>query len=631
MGKGSRTPVMQAVWLIAFTILWVGSANALELDGIVTDGKDPISGARVRVQGQNDFVVTDRNGRFHLSTPVEFPEDTFVVTAGKEGWFSNGVKITHTTTFTTLELERVPDDDNPNYDFINPHESLVNLSEDETRLEALRSKAHNNLKESCLVCHYEPTCWLCHHDTYLQWEPSFHAKATTDPWVQDLYTGMDSEGNENVGPGYRLDFPDNPGDCADCHAPSAAVRAPGKTDLRVVYNRNKAYPLQRGRKTQDQVELERKAGSVGAQGVHCDFCHKIREVTVNDRPGVDGAIKVHRPAFEKEEEEAKSQGLLSPILVYGAFDDVVTFASLWQMPITSPMKASYNPLFASSDLCSGCHQYKNKYGIATINTYREWEESQFAYEGITCQGCHMLPDLDLGFGAIASGDAEKYWGPVGGRDINTVLRHDFVGAEPGFLMENAATLAIEVIMKADEMTVKVDAINDVTGHHIPTGITIRNMLLLVTPLLANGDTLEYIGEERIPEYGGVGPLEEGNYAGLPGRGFAQIFGDDEGNTHVLDWQATRIVSDTRIKAKARDTSYYTFALPQDPEKISIETRLIYRRAFKPLADLKKWELEDIYVAADTTVVESRGRLKATASLKEVSVLDRVMEWFGSLF
>ena len=198
-------------------------------------------------------------------------------------------------------------------------------------------------------------------------------------------------------------------------------------------------------------------------------------------------------------------------------------------------------------------------------------------------------------------------------------------------MENAATLAIEVIMKADEMTVKVDAINDVTGHHIPTGITIRNMLLLVTPLLANGDTLEYIGEERIPEYGGVGPLEEGNYAGLPGRGFAQIFGDDEGNTHVLDWQATRIVSDTRIKAKARDTSYYTFALPQDPEKISIETRLIYRRAFKPLADLKKWELEDIYVAADTTVVESRGRLKATASLKEVSVLDRVMEWFGSLF
>ena len=216
----------------------------------------------------------------------------------------------------------------------------------------------------------------------------------------------------------------------------------------------------------------------------------------------------------------------------------------------------------------------------------------------------MQPDLELGRGTVVTGDAEKFWAPVEMRDMGAVKRHDFLGGHKD-MMGNAASLSIETRKVQNVLNVKVGVENVNTGHHLPTGIAIRNLLLLVTPVLANGDTLTHIGDTRVPEYGGMGPVEEGNYAGYPGKGFALIFGDDKGNTRVMDWNATRIVEDTRIKAKATDISTYSFALPANPGPITIHTRLIYRRAFKPLADIKKWDLEDIPVASDMTTITLR--------------------------
>lgn len=601
-------------------------AQALQLSGIVIDGKDPIPGVRVREHGKPDFVLTDSEGRFTLNI-IEEPVQHYAVTAGKEGWLNGGVMVDPKTSYTTIVLQKVPEVKDDAYDFITPHKSLVDLREDPVELERLRTQSHTGFEEGCNLCHFEPTCYLCHRDLYDQWSTSQHAKGVTNPWTLNLYDGTDAEGNENVGPGFRLDFPDEAGECADCHAPSAAVRAPGHTDLKVVYNRSLAYPTVQDYKTLERMEYEKMAGSVDGAGIHCDFCHKIQHVEVNDHAGVNGSITVNLVAMEEERQARLIKGKFPPIFVYGPYDDVINFTPLPGSSNTSPMVASYNPQYTSSDYCSACHQHKNKHGLPFMDTYQEWKDSPYSAMGIECQDCHMEPDSDgFTFGSFVNGDAEKFWTPIGYRDPTTVKTHGFPGATEE-LLPNAATLAIDAVVSSGLLTVTVDVRNVNTGHHIPSGITIRNMLLLVTPVLANGDTLRYVGDQRVPSYGGEGDLAEGNYAGYPGKGFALVFGDDAGNTHVMDWQATRIVEDTRIKAREADRSVYSFEVPSDVDRVDIHTDLIYRRAFKPLADLKKWTQKDMDVASDVTTVRPVGQLEVSTPSKGLSLRDRLRSYF----
>ena len=53
------------------------------------------------------------------------------------------------------------------------------------------------------------------------------------------------------------------------------------------------------------------------------------------------------------------------------------------------------PAFLSAAFCRGCHQFAEDAptlnGKPLENTYREWEASRFAREGVQCQDCHM-PD-----------------------------------------------------------------------------------------------------------------------------------------------------------------------------------------------------------------------------------------------
>ena len=85
--------------------------------------------------------------------------------------------------------------------------------------------------------------------------------------------------------------------------------------------------------------------------------------------------------------------------------------------------------------------------------------------------------------------------------------------------------------------------------------------------------------------------------------------------------------DTRIKAREQDISEYTFDLPSNVDPIDIHTELIYRRAFKPLADIKKWNLKDMVVATDKTTIKPRKRMDASLPSKELSLQDRIWSLF----
>ena len=63
-----------------------------KIQGRVVSQYGPLENARVRVPGNDRYVLTDRQGMFELSTNLP-PGGKFRITAGKEGWFNN-VQIT---------------------------------------------------------------------------------------------------------------------------------------------------------------------------------------------------------------------------------------------------------------------------------------------------------------------------------------------------------------------------------------------------------------------------------------------------------------------------------------------------------------------------------------------------------
>jgi hypothetical protein len=205
--------------------------------GVVSDGSSPIDSARVRTQGNSDFVYSDSAGHFSLTT--ESDSGSFVaISAGKKGWFNTDRNAVVGDTAFTITLEALPPGDDPDYVFQSP-----------------------------------AYCRTCHEPFYRQWSQARHSGAARNPMLLEMYNGTDTQGNSGVAPGFKLDFPFSGGDCADCHAPTGALLNPGDMDMN------------------DILAL----GRVDTNGVFCDFCHKVWDVPVNYATGVNGAIFLKRP------------------------------------------------------------------------------------------------------------------------------------------------------------------------------------------------------------------------------------------------------------------------------------------------------------------------------------------------
>jgi hypothetical protein len=147
------------------------------------------------------------------------------------------------------------------------------------------------------------------------------------------------------------------------------------------------------------------------------------------------------------------------------------------------------------------------------------------------------------------------------------------------------------------MTVIVTITNDKTGHHVPTDSPLRQLILLVQATGPDGETLPLLAGPVLPDWAGVGDPEQGYYAGLPGQGYAKILMElwTEITPSGAYWNPTRLVSDNRLAAFEADTTAYVFSAPAEGE-ITIEVRLIYRRAFIVLMTQKGWDVPDIIMA-----------------------------------
>lgn len=392
----------------------------------------------------------------------------------------------------------------------------------------------------------QQSCRTCHSAYYTQWAGSRHAGAAVNPWVLDLFSGTGTPGGAA---GYVFKDLHDPGDtgfCATCHAPMQDLLVPGG------------------------MMLDEVGSPAGLEGVNCHACHQLAHV--ND----DIDALHHRGNGEYRFPLGTSD---SSFYVWGTLPDVPT----------SPMQNSYSPLHGDSRLCASCHQYTNPAtGAPGQNTYREWLASPYAQPGPGqrhCQDCHM--PTQSGSAVIGSGGPSR---PGSQRHAHTMI-----GATPPRLTQN---ILLRVQARQEGAQVVVDAeVENRCGHNFPTGISLRNALLVVdvrldgVPLVqSGGGTVPWWADDDVP---GVQP---GDYAGWPGRGFAKVLagrinGAGPQVAPVLFIDAEEVLEDSGIPSGGTDASSYRFTVPAGlapGAQVEVDVRLLYRRAWRALAVTKGW-------------------------------------------
>jgi len=509
---------MRFVSLAQLPLALLVSNAAAQVSGTVRDAAtlEPIPGARVTVQATDVAAFAGANGAFN----IEAVSGDVVVVAGAQGWFEGGQAVTAPAADVALVLERVPQWDDPSYQFPSPS-----------------------------------ACSTCHPLQYAGWQGSPMSRAGGNTWVYDTYDGTGTE----LGMGgfvYLRDSslaPDNPAsECRACHQPEPWISNPYSA----------LEPI--------------GAPSEGAtHGISCVVCHQVADVddTKPSFPGIwPGVVAFQRPPAGQ-------------VVMYGVLGDV-TYQN------GGLMRPAYQPELTSL-VCAACHQDKNDpdldgdfeedNGVISEPTYLEWLASPYADREspsyATCATCHMPPSSNPAACAVL---------PDVVRPEGDVREHTFRGTDAQFL-EHALSLDLSAGLDDGEVTATVTLTNDQAGHHVPTGVTVRNVILVVEAFrLSNGAPLNPTGEQVVHDLGGVGDPEHGYLAGLPGKLYAKVNHDANGDGPTFFTDAAGITFDTRIPALASDVTHYTFRVPEQGGEVGVRARVVYRRAWRALVDAKGW-------------------------------------------
>ena len=404
---------------------------------------------------------------------------------------------------------------------------------------------------------YEPKaaafCVRCHGDQVREWQGSTMARAGLNRWVHDIFNGTGTT-NGMGGFVYIRDSPhaaSSPAsECGACHEPETWMREPHA-------------PLGDLRQPTDEM----------LHGVSCEVCHKIGHIdeTKPNYPGIyPGVVDMVRP----------QEGLQVQFGVRADSDFVRD----------GRMRPAYQPQLTAA-VCAACHQDKNDpdgdgdfeeaNGVISEPTYLEWLASPYADpmspHAATCVDCHMRTSgrdriCDILFPPLL-------------RPPEQIRSHVFEGTTPAYL-DNALTAALRTSADGGALEVQVTLTNDRTGHHVPTGVTIRNVLLIVEAWQA-GLPLVPTSTQTLHPLAGVGDPTDGHYAGLPGKLYGKVNHGPDGTGPVFFTDATGIQFDSRIPALASDTTRYRFDVPSGGPVV-VRARVIYRRAWRELVDAKQW-------------------------------------------
>jgi len=512
-----------------------------------------LADAVVRAKATGYETATDETGRFQLTG---LPADAAVfVTAWSPGYYINGVEgVRPGDTDVEITLLSHHDTDNSDYDW----------------LPSMRAAGEGE-NQGCTECHSREGTDLSFPLPVDEWLLDAHSQSAVNQRFLTMYAGTDVEGNQSppthfvysrdygslplrpdpsqpyYGPGYKLDFPDTAGNCGACHTPAAAIDSPYSVDPTTV-------------------------SGVAAEGIPCDFCHKVWDVRLDPASGLPQDNMPGVLSYEFRRPPEGHQFFAGPL------DDV------------APGEDTLTPIQRQSQWCGPCHR-GIFWNTVVYDSFGEWLASPYSdpESGRTCQDCHMPPLGVTYFARPDQGGVE--------RDSQTIFSHLMPGASSADLLQAAVSMDASATRSGDGLAVSVTLVNDQTGHHVPTDSPLRQMILLVQTQGPGGITLSQMTGPTIPEYGGLGDPDQGYYAGLPGVIYAKLLMElwTEISPTGAYWNPTQIVSDNRLAAFEKDTNTFTFDASGIPEadEITVTVSLLYRRAFKELMDQKGWDVSDI--------------------------------------
>lgn len=527
------------------------SSHQRRIRGRVVSRYGPVANARVRIAGDEKYALTDRQGRYELSSAY-LSAQSVKVTAGKDGWFNNGRLAYPVGRAGDIVLNPLPYDDDPAYRFISP-----------------------------------VTCARCHNKLARHWNRSKMAHTTSNPKVLSMYYGTDAAGHKDIGPGYKRDNPRSNGNCIVCHAPSVAVSSWPATDLKAAL-------------WSPRTEWD---------GISCDYCHKVRKVIKKrDRPSHMAAVFKRQAAsrgnsilvFGPYDDVVNAPMAASYSPVFGQARFCATCHNHFQK-LPAGTHWDHRKVYTDAEWKGFGLQTDDTLPIQS--TYQEWKLWQSnlpaddADLGKKCQDCHMswrksmLPYDHF----VVDGMARNMWGTW--RSPRDIRPHQFDGGTATQL-KTALSMEIEGQVAGKKLKVKIFVTNTNGGHWVPTGEALRSILLVVEARDSEGRALKMIAGSRLPAWAGRGDPAAGNYADLPGAIFARVLKDRNGNLNVPFWRAAAIAFDTRIRPKKTVTREFEFALRDPHDEPTAEARLIYRPAPRPLVQLKNWKAQDILITSN---------------------------------
>lgn len=437
------------------------------LRGRVMAGEQPVAGARVRLKGDCQSVLTDDFGRFQLEAR---PREGQTITAAKAGYLIAGLPSAAEP--LEIRLTPLPTADHRQYRWIDPAPNADDSG----------------------------ACGNCHQAIYEEWRSDGHARSTVSQQFQATLDAL------------AEDYPEGVDVCWSCHAPT----------------------LEPDRATFDL----RQVTGTPADGVHCDFCHKVRDAKTEQAGLTHGrfAYDLLRPAAGQ--------------LFFGPLDDV------------DRGEDAYSPLQSESRFCAPCHE-GTLFGVHVYGTWSEWLASPARRQGRQCQTCHMAPFGTLTNVALASGGLD--------RDPKTLASHTFLPGGHEAMLRRALDLAVSVERRPSSVDVSLRLEARDVGHRVPTGFIDRQLLLVVEAFDSGGQPVGLHDGSRLPAAAGSELATKAGYL------FAKLLTDSDGNSPAPFWRAGVSATDSRLLPQEPVDSSFHFPA----EAVRVRVRLIYRRSWDP--------------------------------------------------
>ncbi|HMD86949.1 MAG TPA: multiheme c-type cytochrome [Terriglobia bacterium] len=322
-------------------------------------------------------------------------------------------------------------------------------------------------------------CGDCHRAIEEGWKQSAHSQAVESRLFQDAMKLAETD----YGASARKT-------CLSCHSPIA---------------------VQSG-----DMALVKK---VSWEGITCDYCHSIRDVTLtgpNPKVTVDYSLVKSGP---------------------------------WK-DVDSPAHGTvFSSVHTSSLICASCHEYRNSLGFLVLSTYSEWSKSAYGANNQSCQSCHMYQVQ----GNVVDPRVQR----TAQAGINL---HQIPGSHSMQQLEKALHAQLSATHQSGRLQVVVEVTNRGAGHSVPTGSPMRQLIL----------------EVRADPYGGAHMSDRRVFR----RTVADAKDATIEREPQAFIKGAKEISDTRILPGETRKETFTFQVPQGT-RTQVEADFIYY--YSPMA------------------------------------------------